>query len=73
MANGNPFKLPWKVIYCALAGTPLVEKIVDCENETVVETDMGVYGPTVVQAAFIVAAVNATMPQGPIVHDYRER
>ncbi|NRH21588.1 hypothetical protein HOO68_06120 [Candidatus Gracilibacteria bacterium] len=55
----NSLRLPWAVMYDEYHnGEKFVNKIVDCDNREVVETDCGVYPPSSEQAEAIVTAVN---------------
>lgn len=65
----NKYNKPWKVeykrhwktneieVYCD-TGDKIMDKIINCDGKTVVETDLGIYNPDWETAEYIVKCVN---------------
>lgn len=71
MGIENPYRLPWDIEYRKkwksfgeeseeLERPLVVMRIFDCDNNTVIETDCGIYQPDVEQAQFIIKCVNSS-------------
>jgi len=58
MSNFLSLRLPWEVIYGKDNGEEYVDCIQNCDGMKIIETDMGVYGPSKEEAEAIVNAVN---------------
>lgn len=70
MSNISKYNLPWKVVYLTHwdtgeleleDGAKVVMSIEDCDDNTIVTTDCGYYGPKEELAEFIVNTINESI------------